>query len=95
MNKSELIEIIASKTEVSRVDASRVFNAIVDTITNSLSKGESVTIVGFGTFKVANRAARSGRNPQTGATITIAAQKTPRFSAGSKLKEACNNREAK
>lgn len=90
MNKTELVEKIASLAEVSKTDASKVFNAIIDTITDTLSKGDSVTIVGFGTFKVADRAARSGRNPQTGQTIKIAAQKTPRFSAGKQLKEACN-----
>lgn len=92
MNKTELIEKVATSAEVSKNDAARVFTAIVDTITDSLSTGEAVTIVGFGTFKVADRAARAGRNPQTGETIKIAAQKTPRFSAGKQLKEACNKK---
>lgn len=90
MNKTELIEKIASSAQVSKTDASRLFNAMVETVTESLSKGEAVTIVGFGTFKVTNRAARSGRNPQTGEVIEIPAQNSPRFSAGKQLKEACN-----
>jgi DNA-binding protein HU-beta len=90
MNKTELIDHVAAGAQVSKADASRVFNALIDTITDSLGKGEAVTIVGFGTFKVADRAERSGRNPQTGAAITIPAQKTPRFSAGKQLKDACN-----
>lgn len=90
MNKTDLIEKVASSAEVSRIEVSRVFNAILDTITESLKKGEAVTLVGFGTFKVADRKERSGRNPQTGQPIKIAAQKTPRFSAGKQLKEACN-----
>jgi DNA-binding protein HU-beta len=93
MNKTELIDKVASSAQVSRAEASRVFNAIMDTITDSLSIGESVTIVGFGTFKVADRAERSGRNPQTGQIIKIKAQKTPRFSAGKQLKQACNAKE--
>ncbi len=91
MNKTELIEKVSSVAEVSKIEATRVFNAVVDTITESLSKGEAVTIVGFGTFKVADRAERSGRNPQTGQVIKIAAQKTPRFTAGKQLKDACNS----
>lgn len=90
MNKTELIDKVATSAEVSRAEAGRVFNAIIDSITDSLKGGETVTIVGFGTFKVTERAARAGRNPQTGETIQITAQKTPRFSAGKQLKEACN-----
>lgn len=92
MNKTELIDNIADNAQVSKADASRVFNAVVDTITNALKKGDQVTIVGFGTFKVSQRAARTGRNPQTGQAIQIAAQNTPRFSAGKQLKEACNTK---
>lgn len=90
MNKTELIEKVASTAEVSRTEASRVLSAIIETVTESLSKGEPVSIVGFGTFKISERGERSGRNPQTGEAITIAAQKAPRFSAGKQLKEACN-----
>jgi DNA-binding protein HU-beta len=90
MNKTELIEKVASSAQISRVEAARLFNAVIETITKSLSQGEAVTIVGFGTFKVADRAARMGRNPQTGQPLNIAAQKLPRFSAGKQLKEACN-----
>ncbi len=92
MNKTELIDQIAANAQVSKTDASRVFNAVIDTITDSLKKGDAVTIVGFGTFKVAQRAERTGRNPQTGATIQIRAQKTPRFSAGKQLKDAVNDK---
>lgn len=92
MNKTELIDQIASNAQVSKADATRVFNAVVDTITDSLRKGDPVTIVGFGTFNVSQRAERMGRNPQTGQPIKIKAQKTPRFSAGKQLKDACNNR---
>jgi DNA-binding protein HU-beta len=95
MNKTELIEKVASSVGVSKAEAGRVFNATIDTIFESLTEGISVTIVGFGTFKVVDRAARSGRNPQTGDKITIPAQKTPRFSAGKVLKEACNRKSAK
>lgn len=90
MNKSDLIDKVASSAQVSKTDATRVFHAIVDTITDSLGKGETVTIVGFGTFKVSQRAERTGRNPQTGQPIKIAAQKRPHFSAGKQLKDACN-----
>jgi DNA-binding protein HU-beta len=91
MNKTELIEKVASSAQVSRVEANRVFNAVVETITESLRQGKAVTVVGFGTFKVVDRPPRTGRNPQTGQPINIAAQKTPRFSAGKQLKEACNS----
>lgn len=92
MNKTDLIDKVAAKAEVSKADAARVFNEIVDAISYSLKKGENVTLVGFGTFKVTDRAARTGRNPQTGQTIKIPAQKTPRFSAGKQLKDAVNKR---
>lgn len=91
MNKTELIEKVASSAEISKNEATRVCNALFETITRSLSDGEAVTIVGFGTFRVADLAERSGRNPQTGETITISARRTPRFSAGKQLKEACNS----
>jgi DNA-binding protein HU-beta len=90
MNKTELIDKLASVLEVSKAEAGRSLNALLDVITESLGKGEEVALVGFGTFKVVPRKARTGRNPQTGATIKIPAQKSPRFSAGKQLKEACN-----
>ena len=73
MNKSELIDTVASSADISRADASRAVDAVLDTVTESLRKGDSVTLVGFGTFEVRERAARSGRNPQTGETIQIKA----------------------
>jgi DNA-binding protein HU-beta len=91
MNKAELIDKIATLADVSKTDASQVLNAAIDTITHTLAKGESVAIVGFGTFKVSERNAHEGRNPKTGETITIAAAKRPRFTAGKQLKEAVNH----
>jgi len=90
MNKTDLTKAVAEKAEVTNAEAARALNAFFDIVTKSLSEGEAVTIVGFGTFNVANRAARSGRNPQTGQAIKIAARKSPRFSPGKQLKEACN-----
>jgi DNA-binding protein HU-beta len=95
MNKTELIEKIASSAEISKVEAARLFNTVIDEITDALSKDQQVAIVGFGTFKVSKRKERIGRNPRTGATIKIAAQKTPRFSAGKLLKQACNRKAKK
>jgi len=90
MNKSELIEAIAKQADISKAAAGRVVDATTDTITAALKKGDSVTLIGFGTFKVSSRAARTGRNPQTGKEIKIAARKSPGFSAGKALKEAVN-----
>ena len=88
MNKSELIDSVAKASELSKADSVRALDAIVDTITKSLKKGNPVALVGFGTFKVSKRSARMGRNPQTGASIKIAARTVPRFSAGKALKDA-------
>jgi nucleoid DNA-binding protein len=88
MNKSELIDSVAKASELSKADSVRALDAIVDTITKSLKKGNPVALVGFGTFKVSKRSARMGRNPQTGASIKIAARTVPRFSAGKSLKDA-------
>jgi DNA-binding protein HU-beta len=88
MNKSELIDSVAKASGLSKADSDRALGAIVDTITKSLKKGNSVALVGFGTFKVSKRNARMGRNPQTGASIKIAARTVPRFSAGKSLKDA-------
>jgi DNA-binding protein HU-beta len=88
MNKSELIDSVAKASGLTKADSDRALGAIVDTITKSLKKGNSVALVGFGTFKVSKRNARMGRNPQTGAAIKIAARTVPRFSAGKGLKDA-------
>jgi DNA-binding protein HU-beta len=88
MNKSELIDSVAKASELSKADSVRALDAIVETITKSLKKGNPVALVGFGTFKVSKRNARMGRNPQTGASIKIAARKVPRFTAGKALKDA-------
>lgn len=90
MNKQELISKIAENADLSKAAAGNALNAVTDAITASLAKGESVTFVGFGTFSVKERAARTGRNPQTGQTIQIAAAKVPGFKAGKALKDACN-----
>ena len=88
MNKSELIDAIAAAADLPKASAGRALDAVVDSITDALKKGDQVSLVGFGTFAVKHRAARSGRNPQTGATIQIAASNTVKVSAGSKLKAA-------
>ena len=90
MNKSELIEAVASGADLSKADATRATDAVLDSISNALSQGEQVAIVGFGTFSVRERAARTGRNPQTGETINIKASKMPGFKAGKALKDAVN-----
>lgn len=90
MNKSELIDAIASGADISKASAGRALDSMVDTITESLRKGDPVALVGFGTFSVKDRAARQGRNPQTGATIQIPAAKVPGFKAGKGLKDAVN-----
>ncbi|MEP1743567.1 MAG: HU family DNA-binding protein [Kangiellaceae bacterium] len=90
MNKSELIDAIASGADISKASAGRALDSMVDAITESLRKGDPVALVGFGTFSVKDRAARQGRNPQTGATIQIPAAKVPGFKAGKGLKDAVN-----
>ena len=90
MKKSEMIEAIASSTGVTKADAEKVFNATFDLFKYELSKGEKVSVAGFGVFKISERAAREGRNPQTGETIKIAASKSVSFKAGSALKEEVN-----
>ena len=88
MTKEELIEKISKDTSLSKADAGRALNAVVDNIVKALKKGDKVSLVGFGNFSVSKRKARTGRNPQTGATIKIAARKVPKFSAGKAFKEA-------
>ena len=90
MNKQDLVNAVSEKADLSKASAANALNAITDTITAALAAGDSVAFVGFGTFSVKDRAARSGRNPQTGATIQIAAAKVPGFKAGKALKDACN-----
>ncbi len=90
MNKSELIESIAQAADISKAAAERALDGTVSAITSSLKQGGMVTLVGFGTFYVGERAARSGRNPRTGETIQIKASKVPKFRAGKALKDAVN-----
>ena len=87
MNKEELVQEISKKAKVTQKDAGEVLNALVDTIQKTVSKGKKVTLVGFGTFEPRKRAARTGRNPQTGAAIKIPAKTVPVFSAGKRFKE--------
>ena len=90
MNKNELIDAIAAEADLPKAAAGRALDAVVNAITGELAKGESVAIVGFGTFSVKPRAAREGRNPRTGETIKIAASNTPGFKPGKGLKDAGN-----
>jgi len=90
MNKSELIDAIASKSDVTKIVAGKVLDGVVSVITEALGSGDQVALIGFGTFSVKDRAARVGRNPQTGQEIKIAATKVPSFKAGKNLKEAVN-----
>ena len=90
MNRSELIEAIAASADIPKAAASRALDAMVESVTDSLKKGESVSLVGFGTFAIKERAARTGRNPQTGQPIEISAAKVPSFKAGKALKDAVN-----
>ena len=90
MNKGELIDKIAKDARISKVQAGNALNSAIDGVVSSLKKGGKVTLVGFGTFSVSQRKARNGRNPQTGATIKIAARKVAKFTAGAELKKAVN-----
>ncbi len=90
MNKAELIAAVADAAELSKADAANAVDGFVSVVTKALKKGDTVTIVGFGTYSVRKRAARTGRNPQTGATIKIKASKSPAFKAGKALKDAVN-----
>ena len=85
MNKGELVDAIANDAGLSKADAGKALNAFVSNVTGSLKKGNAVQLIGFGTFSISNRAARSGRNPQTGATIQIKAKKVAKFKAGKAL----------
>jgi DNA-binding protein HU-beta len=90
MNKAELVDAVAGAANLSKADAGRAVDAVVDAVTKALKKGQQVSVVGFGTFSVKHRAARSGRNPRTGDTIKIAASNVPGFKAGKALKDAVN-----
>ncbi len=92
MTKTELVDAIAKSADLSKKDAEAALKALTETVTKELKKGEKVTLVGFGTFEVGKRAARVGRNPQTGAEIKIKAAKLPKFKAGKGLKDAVNKK---
>ena len=88
MNKSELIDAIAQSADISKAAAAKALDGMMNAVTAALKKGDTVTLVGFGTFYVGERAERQGRNPKTGEPLTIAAAKTPKFRAGKALKDA-------
>ena len=90
MNKTELVAAMAESADLSKKDAEKALKAFIEVVTDELKKDEKVQLVGFGTFEVAQRAAREGRNPLTGEKITIAASKNPKFKAGKALKDAVN-----
>ena len=90
MNKTEFIAAVAEKAEISKKDSEKALKAFVDVVAEQLKAGDKVQLVGFGTFEVSERAAREGRNPQTGETMTISACKAPKFKAGKALKDAIN-----
>jgi DNA-binding protein HU-beta len=90
MNKSELVDTVANSADLSKASAARAVDAVIEAVTSTLKKGDTVALLGFGTFLVRDRAARSGRNPRTGETIQIKASKVPAFKAGKALKDALN-----
>lgn len=90
MNKAELIDKVAEGSDISKAAATRALDTVLDSITDALKAGDQVTLVGFGTFQVKDRAARTGRNPRTGESINIPASKNPSFKAGKALKDAVN-----
>ncbi|WP_448208188.1 HU family DNA-binding protein [Azospirillum sp. sgz302134] len=94
MTKSDLIDAIAAKLGGSKADAGKALDAVLGSLQDALTKGEAVKLPGFGQFEIAERGERTGRNPQTGAEITIAASKLPKFSAGKALKDAINGKAA-
>ncbi|OUS32353.1 DNA-binding protein HU [Gammaproteobacteria bacterium 45_16_T64] len=91
MNKSELIDAVAASADIPKAQAGRALDAVLESVTGALTKGEQVVLVGFGTFSVKERAARTGRNPQTGDPIDIPAATIPSFKAGKALKDAVNS----
>ena len=90
MNKSEFVCVVADSAELTKADAGRAIEAVIEVVTKALKKGDTVALVGFGTFLARKRAARTGRNPRTGQTIKIKASKNPSFKAGKALKDALN-----
>ena len=90
MNKAELVAAMSDKAQLSKKDAEAALKAFTDVVAEELKKGEKIQLVGFGTFEVSERAARTGRNPQTGAEMKIAASKAPKFKAGKALKDSIN-----
>ena len=90
MNKNELVAALAEKTSMKKTEVEKVLKAFTETVTDELKKGEKIQLVGFGTFEVAERPAREGRNPRTGETMKIAASKAPKFKAGKALKDSLN-----
>ena len=90
MNRTELVAALAERTQLSKKDADLALKAFIDVVSEEMQKGEKVQLVGFGTLEVSERAAREGRNPQTGETMTIAASKSPKFKAGKALKDLVN-----
>ncbi|MDR1887820.1 MAG: HU family DNA-binding protein [Zoogloeaceae bacterium] len=95
LNKSELIEALAARSDLSKAAATNALNGLLEVITETLVKGDGISLVGFGAFSVSERAARTGRNPQTGATLKIPASRVVKFSAGAKLKDALNSKTKK
>jgi len=95
MNKSELIEATAKAADISKAAADRALSAVIDSVVKAVAKGDTVTLVGFGSFKPAKRAARTGKNPKTGAPLKIAATTVPKFTAGASFKAAVAGKKAK
>ncbi len=95
MNKTELVAAMAAKADLSKKDAEAALKAFTDVVAEQLKKGEKIQLVGFGTFEVSKRSARSGRNPRTGETMKIKASKAPKFKAGKALKDAVNGAKKK
>ena len=90
MNKAELIDSVANEAKISKADAQRALDSTIESITKALKEGERVALIGFGSFSISKRAARTGRNPQTGKEIKIAAKKVAKFKAGAELSKAVN-----
>lgn len=90
MNKAELVSLIADKTQLTKKDSEKALKAFIDVVSEQLQKGDKIQLVGFGTFEISNRAARTGKNPQTGKAIKIPATKAPKFKAGKALKDIVN-----
>ncbi len=95
MNKTELIEAIAKDSGLSKADSSRALESLLTTVTKTLKKGDEVAITGFGKFSIVKRAARTGRNPQTGEAVKIKASKSPKFTAGATFKNAVSGRRSR